>query len=89
MLQSKKNTIVNCTRGQHIKCFAIWNISSHFNSFKVVSPPTKVGDDDDYLAMKVIQSWKLSIDESHRRDDLRRFACGDVFFMFGEGKVHN
>ena len=25
----------------------------------------KVGDDDDFLVMKVIQSWKLSSDESY------------------------
>ena len=41
----------------------------------------KVDEEDGYL-MKVIQSWKLSSDESHdsqRSDDRRRFACGDVF----------
>ena len=33
----------------------------------------KVGDDDGYLVMKVIQSLKLSSDESYN------FACSNVF----------
>ena len=40
-------------------------------------------EDDGYHVMKVIQSWKLSSDESYnsqRSDDLWRIACGDVFF---------
>ena len=41
----------------------------------------KVGDDDGYPVMKVIQWRKSSSDESiivERSDDLWRFACGDV-----------
>ena len=46
----------------------------------------KFDDDVGYLVMKVIQSWKLSSEESYlvmkvisqRSDDLLRFAYGDV-----------
>ena len=48
----------------------------------------KVGDDDSYLVIKVIQCRNLSSDESYlvikiymivkRSDDLWRFVCGDV-----------
>ena len=43
--------------------------------------------DDGYLVMKVIQSWKLSKDESYdsqRSDDLWRFAFGDASYWGGD-----
>ena len=43
--------------------------------------------DDGHLVMKVIQSWKLSKDESYdsqRSDDLWRFAFGDASYWGGD-----